>query len=123
MTTATMTTATMTTVTLSVDPQAGVTGRALGALSGSPQGSRISFASAALLWQVLTPDRWAILAAMTGRGWMEAAEAESLSPTRSPSHDDVGALVAAGLLDEDGEGRVAFPFDAVHVDFVLTKAA
>lgn len=37
-------------------------------------------------------------------------------------HGDVQALLGAGVLDRTGEG-ILFPYDAVHVDFMLTKAA
>ena len=36
--------------------------------------------------------------------------------------DDVTALLHAGILDQ-AEAGVAFPYDAVHVDFTLTNAA
>jgi predicted transcriptional regulator len=37
-------------------------------------------------------------------------------------HGDVTALLQAGILDQ-AEAGVAFPYDAVHVDFTLTRAA
>lgn len=37
-------------------------------------------------------------------------------------HGDVHALLDAGLLQKTGEGRILFPFDAVHVNFVLKAA-
>jgi hypothetical protein len=37
-------------------------------------------------------------------------------------HGDVQALLAAGVIRKEGRG-IVFPFDAVHVDFMLTKAA
>jgi hypothetical protein len=37
-------------------------------------------------------------------------------------HGDVHALIEAGLLDRDASGLVAFPFDAVRVDFTLAAA-
>jgi predicted transcriptional regulator len=40
--------------------------RTLAAFRGEAQGARISFASVELLWEVLTPRRWAILRAMAG---------------------------------------------------------
>jgi hypothetical protein len=33
------------------------------------------------------------------------------------------ALLEAGVLERTDEGRVIFPYDAVHVDCMLTKAA
>jgi hypothetical protein len=37
-------------------------------------------------------------------------------------HGDVHALLDAGLLDKTDDGRIVFPFDAVHVDFTLRAA-
>jgi predicted transcriptional regulator len=34
-------------------------------------------------------------------------------------HGDVKALLLCGLLDKTDSGKVIFPYDAVHVDFVL----
>jgi len=38
-------------------------------------------------------------------------------------HGDVQALLLAGVLDRAESGRVAFPYDAVRVDFTLRSAA
>jgi hypothetical protein len=35
---------------------------------------------------------------------------------------DVHALLAAGVLRKNADGKIEFPFDAVHVDFVLKAA-
>lgn len=37
-------------------------------------------------------------------------------------HGDVHALLAAGVLRRSEDGKIEFPFDAVHVDFVLKAA-
>jgi predicted transcriptional regulator len=37
-------------------------------------------------------------------------------------HGDVQALLRAGVLDRTEDGRVQFPYDTVHVDFVLKAA-
>ncbi|WP_218578412.1 hypothetical protein [Vineibacter terrae] len=39
------------------------------------------------------------------------------------SHADVHALLNAGVLERVEDDRIAFPYDAVHVDFTLTRAA
>ena len=38
-------------------------------------------------------------------------------------HGDVKALLYAGLLEKNDVGQVLFPYDAVHVDFMLKEAA
>ena len=37
-------------------------------------------------------------------------------------HNDVTALLNAGVLDRVEDGRIVFPFDAVKVDFLLDAA-
>ncbi|HMN13447.1 MAG TPA: hypothetical protein PKD55_14085 [Bellilinea sp.] len=37
-------------------------------------------------------------------------------------HTDVHVLLNAGILQKTGEGLIVFPFDAVHVDFMLNAA-
>lgn len=113
----------MTTVTLSIASRDEVTRRALAAFRGEPQGHHISFASAELLWQTLTRKRWELLKAMTGQGPMTIrAVARRLGRDVKAVHGDVHALLNAGVLDRTEDGRVVFPYDAVHVDFVLRAA-
>jgi predicted transcriptional regulator len=38
-------------------------------------------------------------------------------------HGDIHALLSAGVLDRTEDGKIVFPYDAVHVDFTITKAA
>ncbi len=113
----------MNTVTLSVASRDAVTRRALAAFGGQDQGAHISFASAELLWQTLTRKRWELLHAMTGQGVMSIrAAARRVARDVKAVHGDVTALVEAGVI-ERRDGGIVFPFDAVHVDFMLTKAA
>ncbi|QXP83122.1 hypothetical protein [Methylococcus sp. Mc7] len=37
-------------------------------------------------------------------------------------HGDVKTLLNAGLLDKTEAGKVVFPYDSVHVDFVMKAA-
>ena len=113
----------MNTVTLSVASREDVTRRALAAFDGQAQGAHISFSSAELLWQTLTRKRWELLHAMTGQGAMSIREAaRKVGRDVKAVHGDVQALLSAGVLDRTGKG-ILFPYDAVHVDFMLTKAA
>lgn len=113
----------MSKVMLTVSSRGEVTGRALGAFRGEPQGAVISFASPELLWQTLTKKRWELLKAMTGRGPMTIRGlARELGRDVKGVHADVHALLEAGLLNRTEEGRVVFPYDSVHVDFELTVA-
>jgi len=113
----------MNTVTLSVASREDVTRRALAAFEGEAQGAHISFASAELLWKTLTRKRWELLRAMTGQGAMSIREAaRRVGRDVKAVHGDVHALINAGVLDRT-KGGVEFPYDAVHVDFTLTKSA
>ncbi len=113
----------MKTVTLSVASRQAVKQRAIDAFAGKRRGAHISFASAELLWKVLTAKRWELLKAMAGGGAMTLREAaRRVERDVKAVHGDVHALLAAGVLHKDQDGRIEFPFDAVHVDFVLKAA-
>lgn len=113
----------MNTVTLSVSSIIDTKRRAAAAFRGEKQVSRISFASAELLWKVLTAKRWELLKAMTGQGAMTIREAaRRVERDVKAVHGDVHALLDAGVLERDARGRIVFPYDAVHVDFLLHAA-
>lgn len=110
-------------LTLSLAKRKAVTRRALDAFSDKRRGARISFASADLLWRVLTAKRWELLNAMTGGGAMTLREAARRAGRDVKAvHGDVHALLAAGVLRRNADGKIEFPFDAVHVDFMLKAA-
>lgn len=114
----------MNTVTLSVASREDVMRRALSAFDGKAQGAHISFASVELLWQTLTPKRWALLKVMTGQGAMTIREAaRRLDRDVKAVHGDVHALLSAGVIERTEDKRIIFPYDAVHVDFMLHKVA
>ena len=113
----------MKTVTLSVANRQAVKQRAIDAFSGKRRGAHISFASADLLWKVLTAKRWELLKAMAGGEAMTLREAARRAERDVKAvHRDVHALLAAGVLRKTADGKIEFPFDAVHVDFVLKAA-
>ena len=85
--------------------------------------ARISFATPDLLWKVLTAKRWELIKAMAGQGPMTLREAARRAGRDVKAvHGDVHALLAAGILRKDADGKLEFPFDAVHVDFMLETA-
>ena len=113
----------MKTVTLEVASREGVTGRALEAFTGKRQRARISFATPELLWKVLTAKRWEVLKAMAAQGPLTIREvARRVSRDVKAVHGDVHALIDAGLLERTETNRVAFPFDAIRVEFTLRAA-
>jgi predicted transcriptional regulator len=85
--------------------------------------ARINFATPELLWQVLTAKRWEILKAMCGQGPLSIREiARLVGRDVKAVHGDVQALTLAGVLDKTEAGRTIFPYQAVHVDFMLKAA-
>ena len=115
----------MKTVTLEVASREDVTRRTLEAFSGKGkrQRARISFSTPELLWKVLTAKRWQVLKAMAGQGPLTIREvARRVDRDVKAVHGDVHALINAGLLDRTETRRVAFPFDAVRVEFTLRAA-
>lgn len=110
-------------VSLGVASQEDVERRLAAAFGGEPQGSRISFATPELLWKFLTQKRWELLRAMTGQGVMPIREAaRRVGRDVKAVHGDVTALIEAGVIQPRERG-VVLPCDAVHVDFMLGKAA
>ena len=90
--------------------------------SGKPSESRISFETPELLWQVLTAKRWEILKTMAGAGSLAIREvARRVERDVKAVHGDIHALLDAGIL-EKADSCVIFPYDAVHVNFMLKAA-
>ena len=111
------------TVTIGVSSLDEVKARLAAAFRGEPQGNHISFISADLLWQTLNKKRWELLQAMTGAGVISIREvARRVGRDIKAVHGDVTTLIKAGVIDRT-DGGVVFPYDAIHVDFVLEKAA
>jgi predicted transcriptional regulator len=85
--------------------------------------ARISFATAELLWKVLTARRWELLRALSGAGPLSIREAaRRVGRDVKAVHGDVTALLKAGVLRRTADRRVEFPFDAVKVEFLLRAA-
>jgi len=71
---------------------------------------------------VLSAKRWAILKSMTGAGRLALREiARRVERDVKAVHADVHALLKAGLIQRSAEGFL-FPYDGVHVDFLLKAA-
>ena len=113
----------MKTVTLEIASREDVTRRALKAFKGKKQGARVSFATPELLWRVLTAKRWEVLKVMAGQGPLSIREvARRVGRDVKAVHGDVHGLIGAGLLERTETNRVAFPFDAIRVEFTLRAA-
>ena len=113
----------MNTVTIGVSSVDETEGRMRRAFRGEKQGAYIGFASLELLWKVLTPKRWEIVRAMAGAGPLAIRElARRVDRDVKSVHGDVHSLLKAGVLDRADDGRIVFPYDQVHVDFVVRAA-
>ena len=61
---------------------------------------------------------------MTGAGSMAIRElARRLERDVRAVHSDVHALLDCGVLNKTSDGKIEFPYDFMHVDFIVTKAA
>ncbi len=93
-------------------------------LSGKAERSaRISFATPALLWRVLTAKRLDLLKVLCGAGPVSIREAARRARRDVKAvHGDVTALLKAGVIDRTDDGLIVFPYEAVKVEFVLAVA-
>jgi len=113
----------MRTLTLEVSARERFNQRFLLAFEGEPQGTFISFESPELLFKVISGKRWDLLKIMTGAGPMTIREAaRRMERDVKAVHGDVQALLKAGILQKTEKGLIIFPFDTVHVDFMLKAA-
>lgn len=113
----------MSTVTIGVSSVDETKGRMRRDFRGEKQGAYIGFASLELLWKVLTPKRWEIVRAMAGAGPLAIREvARRVDRDVKSVHGDVQSLLKAGVLDRADDGRIVFPYDQIHVDFVVRAA-
>lgn len=92
--------------------------------SGRAENSaRISFASPDLLWKLMTAKRWELLKALAGQAPMSVRGAARLAGRDVKAvHGDLQALIAAGVVRRTEDGLILFPFDSIHVDFMLKAA-
>jgi predicted transcriptional regulator len=112
----------MTTVTIGIASADATKARMRRAFAGKPLGNYISFPSVELL-KVITPRRWEMLRTMAVSGPLAIrALARQMGRDVKTVHGDVQALLSAGVLDRTEDGFVVFPYDTVHVDFVLRAA-
>lgn len=110
------------TVTIGVASPDQTRQRLRAAFHGKPQGNHISFASFELLWKLLTPKRMQIVHTLAGSGTLSIREvARRVDRDVRAVHADVTALIKAGVVRRTDDG-IAFPYDAVHVDFTLKAA-
>lgn len=97
--------------------------KAMTSATEAPAAGHIAFATPELLWRVLTAKRWELLRALTGAGPVSLREAaRRVGRDVKAVHGDVHALLDAGLLERTDGGKIVFPYDSIHVDFMLRAA-
>ena len=111
------------TVTIGVASRDDINARFMRAMTtGKRAAPFIGFVDERALWSTLTPLRWDILKMMTGAGSLALREiARRVGRDVRGVHTDVHSLLAVGLIERDDAG-FRFPYDAIHVDFVLKVA-
>jgi predicted transcriptional regulator len=114
----------MNTVTIEVATVEQVSKRMKAAFHGKVQGEFLSFVSMELLLKTLTPQRWEMIQKMAGKGPMSLrGVARLVGKDVKTTHGNVHALLRNGILKKDEDGKIVFPYDAIHVDFMLTAEA
>jgi predicted transcriptional regulator len=90
--------------------------------TGTPRKPRYSFSSAAALMRTLGGKRFDLIQALAGAGPVSIREAaRRVGRDVKAVHADVQTLLSCGVLDKTDDGRIVLPYDAVHVDFMLSK--
>jgi len=76
----------------------------------------IGFASAEMLWQVLTLRRWELLQVMCGAGPLGLRElARRAGRDVKAVHTDTRVLLSAGVIDRTDSGKLLFPYQHVKL--------
>ena len=84
----------------------------------------IGFESAAQLLAALTPQRWALIAALKDKGACSIyALAKQLSRNYSNVHGDVSKLRELGIVEKNDDGLIFVPWDEIDVHFPLQRLA
>jgi predicted transcriptional regulator len=112
--------------TLTIDVRSlsdGLAGAVQAMETGRVRGPRYSFSSARALMRTLGGKRFDLIQAMAGAGAITIREAaRRVERDVKAVHGDVQTLLACGVLDKTEDGKIEFPYDAVHVDFLLKAA-
>ena len=86
--------------------------------------AHVSFESMEALLRVLTPNRWTLLRTLRGLGRSSIrALARALARDYRGVHADVMALLEAGLVDRDDDGKVSVPWSRITAEMAFDTAA
>ena len=114
----------MSEVTIGIASQEAVSKRFLTAWkTGQPRGAYIDFETEEQLWKTMTLKRWQVLKVMTGAGELTIREiSRRIGRDVKAVYCDITTLILCGLVDKTESGKVLFPYDVIHVDFMLKAA-
>ena len=113
----------MSIVTISVLPVKDTKAQLLAAFSGEEQGNRITFESPELLFKTFSQKRWQLIQLLTGIEPVSIREAARLANRDVKAvHGDITLLLNAGILEKTEKNKIIFPYDKIHVDFMLSAA-
>lgn len=91
--------------------------------SGCYAGEHLTFTSPAMLFTVLNARRWELVTKLQSLGKVSIRElARQLGRDVHRVHDDIKALLAYGIIEQDAAG-VYVPYAEIHADFTLMAAA
>ena len=92
--------------------------------TGRSDGATLQFESPAALFRVLTPKRWELVERLQKLGPSSVRGlARELERDVKRVHEDVGGLMACGLITREEDGKFRVPYDVIHADFDLRAVA
>lgn len=92
--------------------------------SGYYHGPGYAFGSLELMLETFARGRLGVVKALMGEKPMSLRElARRLGRDVHAVHTDVHALLGNGFIDKCENGKLSFPYDAIHFDFVLSGVA
>ena len=111
------------TIRLKQDWQSSLRAAARKATSKSYQGEELNYETAAVFFSKLTQRRWELISALQGQGTISIRELARRSERDVKRvHEDVATLIELGIFEREASG-IACPFDLIHVDFEIARAA
>ena len=88
------------------------------------QGEIRSFESPAALFRVFSPVRWTLIERLQKLGPVGLRTlARSLERDVKSVHRDVKILIEEEFIERDEAGRLFVPFDRIHAEFEMARAA
>lgn len=111
-------------ITIDPDWQSMLRAASRKARSSQYQGEVLNFEKPELFLSRLTALRWNIVKTLLGVGEIPVREvARRVRRDLKRVHGDIEVLTEMGLLERTSTGGVVCPFDDIHIDLHLTRAA